>query len=293
MLRKLLFLTIALSAACEPEPQDHETNSGVDENASAAEEESMAQALQATDCRGPKISTQATVPYKNWWDDVFGGKKYREQANTAAFNAWRQQALAHGSQFGSWENAGEKYNNCYYQEFQGKWVCTYSGFPCACLTPCTIGSYDGNACYVATPPAGTNPVIWQGGLYYSPVYTPTCPLNGSQYDGANCQVATAPPGTNPFVWGGGLYHTALPGGVCPLPGSYFDGNACFVAMPPAGTKPVIWQRGLYHSPVYAPTCPLNGSQYDGANCQVATAPPGTSPFVWQGSLYYSAICKPI
>jgi hypothetical protein len=248
--------------------------------------------LLSVDCQGSRISEFGFHPY-NWWDDAFGGKKYRKRAQDAAIAAWETKAKnTYGLLFRLWNNAANKSGpNCRVESFINSWVCEVGGRPCSCTNPCTIGTYDGTNCYVATPPAGTTPFIWQGGLYHTPAKVPTCPLSGSQYDGSNCYVATPPPGTTPFIWQGGLYYTAAPGGSCPLPGSQYDGSNCYVATPPAGTTPFIWQGGLYYTPLYTPSCPLSGSQYDGSNCYVATPPAGTTPFIWQGGLYYTAICR--
>jgi hypothetical protein len=76
-----------------------------------------------------------------------------------------------------------------------------------------------------------------------------CPLAGSWFDSANCFVARPPAGTSPFVYNGGLYYTPLPGNQCPLPGSSFDSANCFVVRPPAGTNPFIYAGNLYYTPL--------------------------------------------
>ncbi|MCP3962449.1 MAG: hypothetical protein GY719_31795 [bacterium] len=156
---------------------------------------------------------------------------------------------------------------------------------CECPMP---GSwFDGANCFVAKPPEGTEPFVYEGNLYYTSPHL--CPLPGSRFDGANCFVATPPAGTEPFVYDGNLYYTPVDGTQCPLPGSWFDGANCFVATHPAGTRPFVYDGNLYYTP--AGGCTLPGSWFDGANCFVARPPAGTNPFVYDGNLYYTPVCR--
>ncbi|MBI2392658.1 MAG: hypothetical protein HYV09_23940 [Deltaproteobacteria bacterium] len=67
--------------------------------------------------------------------------------------------------------------------------------------------YDGANCFVATPPAGSTPFIYENNLYVTTPTPGTCALGS--WDGANCLVATAPPGTQGFVWAGNLYYSPI------------------------------------------------------------------------------------
>lgn len=79
-----------------------------------------------------------------------------------------------------------------------------------------------------------------------------CPMANSGWDGANCYRGTPPAGTTPFIYNGGLYYTALPGNQCPMSGSWYDSANCYAGHPPAGTTPFIYNGDLYYSRVCLP-----------------------------------------
>jgi hypothetical protein len=70
---------------------------------------------------------------------------------------------------------------------------------------CPIGSFDGQNCYIGTPPSGTSAFVWGSGFYYTPFSgTPKC-LSGATFDGANCYVMAIPTGVTAFVWQNNWY----------------------------------------------------------------------------------------
>lgn len=79
-----------------------------------------------------------------------------------------------------------------------------------------------------------------------------CPMANSSWDGANCYRGTPPAGTTPFIYNGGLYYTALSGNQCPMSGSWYDSANCYAGTPPAGTTPFIYSGSLYYTPVCQP-----------------------------------------
>jgi|GEM_PF-709767 len=138
---------------------------------------------------------------------------------------------------------------------------------------CLLGTYDGKGCLIPTP-ASTIPFASNGKLYHSVVRCPLS-FPGAFFDSANCYVATPPLGTKPFIYNGNLYYTALWGGKCPLNGSWFDGANCFVATPPPGTSPFIYNGNLYHTPstTYCPAnSSFNGLLCLMGNAPAGTSP---------------------
>ncbi len=144
---------------------------------------------------------------------------------------------------------------------------------------CPRGNYDGANCFVGKPPSGTEPFVYGGNLYYSPL--PSCPMG--TFDGANCFIGHPP--TKPFIYNGHLYYGDV-GGSCPIAGSWFDGANCFVA--PSHMDPFIYNGNLYVSGDASTNCPMSGSAYDGANCYVYSPPQGSKGFIYNGGLYYGA-----
>lgn len=138
---------------------------------------------------------------------------------------------------------------------------------------CLLGTYDGNGCLIPIP-ASTIPSTSNGKMYHSVVRCPLT-IPGAFFDSANCYVATPPSGTKPFIYNGNLYYTPLWGGQCPLKGSWFDGANCFVATPPPGTSPFIYNGNLYHTPStsYCPAgSPFDGSRCFIGNAPSGTSP---------------------
>ncbi len=184
-----------------------------------------------------------------------------------------------------------------------------------CLNPCpTGGVFDGANCYMWSVP-GNAPFVWQGGLYYQPVWHPngSCPHPGydnwnnisypATFDGANCYLGNF--GPNPFVWGGNYYlaractNCSNP---CPYAGT-FDGANCYLFSWP-GVSPFVYQNNWYYQPVWYPNgpCPhvaynnwtLQSAQpsFDGANCYLGSAAPGQTAFVWGNNYYQTPVCTP-
>jgi hypothetical protein len=144
---------------------------------------------------------------------------------------------------------------------------------------CPAGQYDGQNCFIGTAPAGTQPFVHNGSLYYTP--TVSCPMGS--FDGANCFIATPP--TKPFMWSGNLYYDDI-GGSCPVAGSWFDGANCFMA--PAGHEPFIYNGSMYVRPDNN-VCSMPGSWFDGANCYVATPASGARAFTISQNLYTTPV----
>lgn len=185
----------------------------------------------------------------------------------------------------------------------------------SCLNPCpTGGVFDGANCYMWSVP-GNDPFIWQGGLYYQPVWHPNglCPHQGydnwnnigytASYDGANCYFGNF--GPNPFLWNGNYYLTRACtncSNPCPYAGT-FDGANCYLFTWP-GVKPFIYQNSWYYQPLWHPNglCPhpaynnwtMQSVQpvFDGANCYLGTAAAGQSAFIWGNNYYQTPVCTP-
>ena len=77
---------------------------------------------------------------------------------------------------------------------------------CLLAEPCPAGSvYDGANCYFGIhAPAGSNPFVYNGGLYWRPGPGNSC-CCGSWFDGANCYVRNGGPGA--FVYNNAFYAT--------------------------------------------------------------------------------------
>jgi hypothetical protein len=95
-------------------------------------------------------------------------------------------------------------------------LCDPAAFMPNCTTPCPAGSqYRGDGCWVASPPPGRNPFVWQGGFYYdrldTEVYANACPLGVD--DSAHCYVGPAPAGFTPRIQDGEFWVDAACGTV--------------------------------------------------------------------------------
>ncbi|HXU46075.1 MAG TPA: serine protease [Thermoanaerobaculia bacterium] len=184
-----------------------------------------------------------------------------------------------------------------------------------CTNPCpTGGVYDGANCYMWSVP-GNAPFIWQGGLYYQPLWHPNgpCPHPGpnnwslvnypATFDGANCYFGNF--GPNPFIWGGNYYLAAACqncSNPCPYNG-IFDGANCYLFSWP-GVSPFVWSNNWYYKPVWNPggKCPHKAYNnwtnqwvqptFDGANCYLGSAAAGQTAFVWGNNYYQSPVCHP-
>ncbi len=184
-----------------------------------------------------------------------------------------------------------------------------------CQDPCPNGGvYDGANCYMWSVP-GNDPFIWNGGLYYKPVWHPggSCPHAGednwnqvsypANYDGANCYLGHF--GPNPFIWGGNYYLAAACqncANPCPYAGT-FDGANCYLFSWP-GVEEFVWSNNWYYKPVWHPNGPCPHKVYnnwtnqwvqpwyDGANCYVGSASAGQTAFVWGNNYYQTPVCTP-
>jgi len=68
-------------------------------------------------------------------------------------------------------------------------------------------SYDGANCFMAH--RDLDPFIYQGRMYVEPDASTDCPMSGSSYDGANCYVYRPPSSSNSFIYNGGMYYSCV------------------------------------------------------------------------------------
>lgn len=188
--------------------------------------------------------------------------------------------------------------------------------PNPCTSPCPAGgTYDGSNCFVLSAPSGTSAFVSGAGLFYTPIATPHCPMQGTSFDGSNCFVGTGPDITTssaegvvtttlwPYVFSDNSMYFGT------VVSSYFgcaDGTeclsvyvsegwsfwGCYQGTAPAGTAAFASGGSLYYTPAYSYSCPTGNATFDGAQCFVLSAPSGTTPFVSANALYYTPTCRP-
>lgn len=74
---------------------------------------------------------------------------------------------------------------------------------------CSLGSNQatvrGRACFVRSAPTGTNPFIWNGYFFHTPLANGTCPPGTIQGPQGNCQCEQIPTGKVYFIEGQNFY----------------------------------------------------------------------------------------
>lgn len=124
--------------------------------------------------------------------------------------------------------------------------------------------FDGANCYIGSAGGGPNPFLLGGNYYISKsAGANPCPFGGT-FDGANCYKYTWP-GVTPFVFNGNMYYKPVwhPSGPCPHVAfnnlnntsitPTFDTANCLVQAGPGGNQvPFIWGNNYYLTPVCNP-----------------------------------------